>query len=330
MTTSFDIPPGFTAHVMQNWNGYRGRRALLVTVAIAAPAVVAVLLGVWHVLIIGAFCMMLVFLRSRTRRRAALAALEDAELPRITITLDRAAVTIQSGEHSWSRRHGSQLQTVTETSQAIIMSFTNAITSGIPVAAVDSPRDWKKALDALQLAGRRDPKATLPVDPPGVRGPNVLLPPDQPRISITGRLILLVFFVAGFYFAGPAETIFQFVAGILGYLAGVLFFATLLNRWAYPADYPACDTILTDQGIYLYSGAQDAFCGWQACIDIVDDGHLVHLVGEWGGPFVSLPVDTVPQEFAEFAKARIIETHGSLPSEQEHEHDHEDDHLHHH
>jgi hypothetical protein len=326
MTVSFDIPSGFTSHVMRDWRAsFRGKRALLLCIAVQLPSALALSLGMWHVLIVGAFCLLMLGLRSRTRQQAGLAALEAGGLPRITVTLDKESITIHSGEHCWARRHASLLLRVTETSEALILSFANSMTAGIPLAALDLPRDWKHALQALHEHGKQATGSALSSSPPGVPGPCAKLPPERSGISLTAKLILLIFTFAGFYLAGPGETPFQFVGGLLGYLAGIVFVMATLSQYAFPTVSGECEVILSDQGIYLHSGSQDAFCDWQACVNLIDDGHQIHLFGDWGSPFVSIPHEFGSEELADFARTRIIDTHGSLPSQ-----DHEDDHHHDH
>jgi hypothetical protein len=328
MQVAFDIAPGFTAHVMGNWSaGFRARRLVVGLSAVFIPALVAIALGVWQILIVGLFCVALMVLRSRTRQQAALAALDDDDIPRITVSLQSDHVTIQSGEHSWARRHASLLRRVTETPEAIILAFANSMTSGIPLSALDSPREWKDALDSLSRLGERDREAHLRVDPPGTSRASVSLPPETTGVAFSSKLVLLIICLGGFYFCPPLKEILQLGAGVLGYLSGVLFLMAILSEIAFPAISAPCEVILTDEGIYLHSGAQDAFCGWQACIDAADDHDGIHLVGEWGAPFISISGEFLTPEFADFARQRIIETHGSLPSHdhEEHDHDHHDD-----
>ena len=313
---------------MRNWSGgYRGRRTLLFIISTGLPAAIAITLGVWHVVILGLFCVGLVALRSRTRRQAALAVMDDEGMPRITVTLEREAILIHSGEHCWTRRHAQLFRAVHETTEAIILCFANSMTAGIPKTVLDSARDWRTALDALLLQGKRHPQATVLSAPPGTVAASVSLPPETRGVSITSKLILLVFTFAGFHLCHPLETVFQFGAGVLGYLAGVLFLMAVLSSIMFPIIAAPCDTVLTDKGVYLHSGAQDAFCAWEACVDIISEHEQLHLIGDWGAPFITIPDNLVTPEFADFAHERIIATHGSLPDhEHEHEHHHEHDH----
>ncbi|MFT5128643.1 MAG: hypothetical protein ACI8W8_002260 [Rhodothermales bacterium] len=326
MQTTFDIVPGFTRHVMRSWSGsFRARRACIGLAAAGIPAAAVIALGVWPILIIGLFCITLMLMRSRTRQQAALAALDDGALPQLTVSAHRDHVRIQSGAHSWSRRHACLLRRVTQTPEAIIMAFSNAMTTGIPLSALDNSRDWKQALDTLVQLGQREPGASLPIAPPGTRGASVRLPAEKTGIALTSKLVLLVFAFAGLYFCPPLETVLELGAGVLGYLAGVLFLMSYFSEWAFPEVSAPCEVILTDQGIYLHSGSQDAFCDWQSCVDIVEEHEGAHLIGDWGGAFISISGDVLTPEFADFARERIMETHGIIPS-QEHEHDEHCDH----